>query len=211
MEPSQSMRSEIYLLLATLFRKSPDSELLAFLKELEFENNGTPMAQAWSSLKESANNADFSETEDEYQELFIGIGRGEVVPFSSWHLTGSLMEKPLANIRLDLARLGLERIENVKEPEDHISALCETMAYLCDQEDESKQQSFFNRHLSTWFEKLATQINQAEHTHFYRAVTELFNAFMALESVRFAESKATKRNTHKIEVKNLTDRAAPSL
>lgn len=169
---SQSMRSDIYLLLATLLRDVPSAELCAFLAELDFEANGTEMAKAWQAMSAAAQNAQADSLADEYQELFIGIGRGEVVPFASWHLTGSLMEKPLADIRDDLSRLGLERDEQVREPEDHISALCETMAYLCEESGdenaaEETQQAFFNRHIAPWFGKLVSQIRQAPHAQFY--------------------------------------------
>ncbi len=204
MEQSQSTRSDIYLLLATLFRQPPSEELLGFLTELEFENNGTPMAAAWSSLISASRETNESKVAEEYQELFIGIGRGEVVPFASWHITGSLMEKPLADIRTDLAQLGLERSENVKEPEDHVAALCEIMSYLCDGE-EAKQKAFFNRHISIWFERLAEQINSAPSAKFYIAVAQLLGAFLSLENVSFTEAKTSKRNTHKIEVKNLSN------
>ncbi len=204
MEQSQSMRSDIYLLLATLFRQAPNQELLGFLTELEFENNGTPMAAAWSALVNSSKSADESQIADEYQELFIGIGRGEVVPFASWHITGSLMEKPLADIRSDLAQLGLERSENVKEPEDHIAALCEIMSYLCEAE-EGQQKAFFNRHISPWFERLVNQITSAQSAQYYLAVAQLLGAFLSLEKVSFTEAKSSKRNTHKIEVKNLSN------
>jgi len=204
MEQDQSMRSDIYLLLATLLREAPNDELLEFLSNLEFEDNGTPMASAWASLVSSARRCSKSQLEDEYQELFIGIGRGEVVPFSSWHITGSLMEKPLADIRSDLSLYGLERDEHIKEPEDHISALCETMAFLSEQGG-SEQKAFFNRHLSPWFSKLTKQMTQAEHADFYLAVAQLLEAFLSLENVSFTQGKISKRNTHKIDVKNLMD------
>lgn len=204
MEQQQSMRSDIYLLLATLFRQAPTKDLIDFLANLEFEDNGTSMGQAWSELSSASANANVEELEDEYQELFIGIGRGEVVPFASWHLTGSLMEKPLAEIRTHLHQLGLERSEYVKEPEDHIAALLETMAYLCVQPD-VLQKSFFNKHVAPWYERLVAQIKDAQHTRYYHAVAKLMDAFLSLEKVSFAEAKVSKRNTHKIEVKNLTE------
>ena len=79
----------------------------------------------------------------EYQDLFIGVGRGEVVPYGSWYMTGFLMDKPLALLRADLAALGFERQENVKEPEDHAAALCETMAMLINEgQDLDAQRTF---------------------------------------------------------------------
>lgn len=214
---SQSMRSDIYLLLATLLRDVPSAELFTFLAELDFEANGTEMAKAWQAISAAAHNVQADSLADEYlaeeyQALFIGIGRGEVVPFASWHLTGSLMEKPLAEIRDDLSRLGLERDEQVREPEDHISALCETMAYLCEQGDDENadaltQQAFFNRHIAPWFGKLVSQIRQAPHAQFYLAVAQLLDAFLSLEQVAMTQAPSSRKNRYRIEVKNLTDKA----
>lgn len=208
MEHQQTIRAEIYLLLSALYRQVPSSELITFLCELETEQAESAMQVAWKRLKDAAQESSAVALEDEYQELFIGIGRGEVVPFASWHLTGSLMEKPLASIRHDLELLGLEREEQVKEPEDHISALCEVMSLLTAEEEEL-QQLFFNKHIATWFSKFVTQINQAEHASFYKAVAELTNAFMSLEQVRFSANLQSHKNRIKIDVKNVADYEQP--
>lgn len=208
MEHQQTIRAEIYLLLSALYRQVPSSELITFLCELETEQAESAMQVAWKRLKDAAQESSAVALEDEYQELFIGIGRGEVVPFASWHLTGSLMEKPLASIRHDLELLGLEREEQVKEPEDHISALCEVMSLLT-AEEEDLQQLFFNKHIATWFSKFITQINQAEHASFYKAVAELTHAFMSLEQVRFSANLQSHKNRIKIDVKNVADYEQP--
>lgn len=200
----QTIRADIYLLLSTLFRQQPTNELIAFLSELETEQSESAMQQAWNQLKQAAIESQPEALADEYQELFIGIGRGEVVPFASWHLTGSLMEKPLASIRHDLVLLGLEREEQVKEPEDHFSALCEVMSVLSGEEEEL-QQVFFNKHLGTWFESLTKQVKNAENANFYRAVAELTQAFMTLEQVRFSANTASSKSKLKIDVKNVTE------
>ncbi|OTW27841.1 hypothetical protein BA746_28045, partial [Vibrio parahaemolyticus] len=144
-QQEQTLRTDIYLVLSALFRSAPSEEMLAFLKSLEIEPSESAMQKAWLALQQAANEAQREALEEEYQDLFIGIGRGEVVPFGSWHRTGSMMEKPLAEIRRDLELLGIEREENVKEPEDHISALCEVMAMLTGEEEEL-QQAVFNKH-----------------------------------------------------------------
>lgn len=202
----QAMRADIYLLLAALLREVPSAALIEFLANLENENNATPMAQAWQQLTNAAQAAQRDDLDQEYQELFIGIGRGEVVPFASWHVTGSLMEKPLAEIRFHLSQIGLQRDETVKEPEDHMAALCETMAYLITSND-SAQKAFFNRHIASWYAKLVVQINQASHARFYLAVAQLLEAFLNLENVSLTQAPSSRRNTHRIEVKNLTDKA----
>lgn len=114
------------------------------------------------------------------------------------------MEKPLAHIRQDLTRLGFERTEQVKEPEDHIAALCEVMALLTD-EIEEVQQTFFNRHIAPWFPSFTQQITQAKHADFYQSVAQLSHAFLTLEHVRFSAVNPTNRFSPKIDVKNVTE------
>ncbi len=87
------LRSDIYLLISTLCRGAPERETIDFLSSLEIEVGINQMTAAWELLSKAAQKAEVSALEDEYQDLFIGVGRGEVVPFASWHLTGSLMEK----------------------------------------------------------------------------------------------------------------------
>ena len=113
------------------------------------------------------------------------------------------MEKPLAEIRNDLGRLGFEREDQVKEPEDHISALCEVMAMMI-AEDVECQQLFFNKHIAPWYESLSLQIENANNTNFYRSAAALLRAFATLEQVQF--SKNIKNKPHlKIDVKNVTE------
>ncbi|MCG3728398.1 molecular chaperone [Vibrio cincinnatiensis] len=203
MEQADAMRAEIYLLLASLFRRAPNQEQKAFLAELAVEEKESAMSQAWQNVVDAARQANVNQLEEEYQTVFIGIGRGEVVPFASWHITGSLMEKPLAELRQHMVELGLSRNETVKEPEDHISALCESMALLITEASE-QQQVFFHRHITPWFEKLAAQIAQAQHAHFYRSIGALMQAFFRLEQTTMTPSTiASKRNTHTMRVKNL--------
>ncbi len=198
-----TLRQEIYLLLASLYRQAPTQELVGFLADLEIEQTESAMQKAWQSLRLAAEQSSREALDDEYQDLFIGIGRGEVVPFASWHLTGSLMEKPLADIRLDLETLGFERETNVKEPEDHFAALCEVMSMLTSEEARI-QQVFFNKHIAPWFESLVKQIEQAKHAKFYLAVAQLTGAFCTVEQVQF--SQKLKSKTHlKIDVKNVTE------
>jgi TorA maturation chaperone TorD len=200
----QTLRTEIYLLISALFRQCPSQEMLDFLADLETESEQSEMQKAWQGISAAAKNSQAEALSDEYQELLIGIGRGEVVPFASWHRTGSLMEKPLAEIRHDLQLLGFEREEQVKEPEDHIAALCEVMAMMTN-EEEGLQQVFFNKHIGPWFKSLVNQIKQAEHADFYTAVADLLDAFLTLEQVRFSENMQTSKNKLKIDVKNVTE------
>ncbi|HDM8197721.1 TorD/DmsD family molecular chaperone [Vibrio harveyi] len=203
-EQEQTLRTEIYLVLSALFRSAPSEEMIEFLTSLEVEPSESAMQKAWIALQQAAKDSNREALEDEYQDLFIGIGRGEVMPFGSWHMTGAMMEKPLAEIRHDLELLGFERDENVKEPEDHIAALCEVMSMLTG-EEEDLQQAVFNKHIAPWFNSFAQQLENAESANFYKPAAQLCEAFLTLEQVRFSVNTKSSKHKLKIDVKNVTD------
>ena len=203
-EQEQTLRTEIYLVLSALFRSAPSEEMIEFLTSLEVEPSESAMQKAWIALQQAAKNSNREALEDEYQDLFIGIGRGEVMPFGSWHMTGAMMEKPLAEIRHDLELLGFERDENVKEPEDHIAALCEVMSMLTG-EEEDLQQAVFNKHIAPWFNSFTQQLENAESASFYKPAAQLCEAFLTLEQVRFSVNTKSSKHKLKIDVKNVTD------
>ncbi|HHB11839.1 MAG TPA: molecular chaperone, partial [Chromatiales bacterium] len=126
--------------------------------------------------------------DDEYHALFIGVGRGETVPYASWYLTGLLMEKPLALLRRDLARLGIERSPEVCEPEDHAGALCESMALLVDDPDvvADTERGFFETHIDPWLGRFFEDLSRAPSARFYAPVAVLGQRFLALERRYFS-------------------------
>ncbi|PAW08893.1 molecular chaperone [Vibrio sp. V1B] len=203
-EQEQTLRTEIYLVLSALFRSAPSEEMIEFLTSLEVEPSESAMQKAWIVLQQAAKDSNREALEDEYQDLFIGIGRGEVMPFGSWHMTGAMMEKPLAEIRHDLELLGFERDENVKEPEDHIAALCEVMSMLTG-EEEDLQQAVFNKHIAPWFNSFTQQLENAQSANFYKPAAQLCEAFLTLEQVRFSVNTKSSKHKLKIDVKNVTD------
>ncbi|NJN47351.1 MAG: molecular chaperone TorD family protein [Candidatus Competibacteraceae bacterium] len=182
----RSLRAGTYSLLANLLRAAPDQNLLQRLQGITSESNEPPadnMSKAWARLRKVAEEADPKALADEYLGLFIGLGRGELVPYGSWYLTGFLMEKPLAELRQDLAALGYERQEGVHEPEDHVAALCEVMALLITDEAVTweQQQQFFDAHLGAWMETFFHDLEHANSANFYRPVGHLGREFITLE------------------------------
>ncbi|MCP4185990.1 MAG: molecular chaperone TorD family protein, partial [Gammaproteobacteria bacterium] len=131
-EQEQRYRASAYGLLAALLRASPDQAMLDHLAGLSGggESEGDDLMLAMSALALSAKHHSTAVIEDEFHELFIGLGKGEVVPYASWYLTGFLMEQPLSDLRTDLAHLGFARSEDVAEPEDHAAALCEVVSIM---------------------------------------------------------------------------------
>lgn len=180
----QALRADIYALLASLFRQPPGQELLDLIASIELDPASNPgMYRGWQFLQLAARQANPRKAAQEYLPLFIGIGQGEVTPFASWYLTGSLMEAPLIELRKDLRLLGFERAEHAKEPEDHVAALCEIMAFLLEQgATPARQATFFNRHLAAWVQPLCQDIQKAPSAVFYQAVALLAQAFFEQES-----------------------------
>ncbi|NLS12593.1 molecular chaperone [Vibrio sp. SM6] len=183
------IRGHIYMLLASMFREPPSSSLLAWLSELDLETEESELKQTWHALKRVSHAADSQALRQEYQDLFIGLGCGEAIPYSSWHITGSLMDKPLADLRRDLMALGFTRTDQTKEPEDHIAALCEVMAMLIEEStsaNDSRQRQFFNHHIAPWYVALSRQMMEAPSAKFYLPVAQLLRQFGDVEAVRFS-------------------------
>lgn len=182
------LRANTYTLLARLLRETPDSELLTLLSRIETGQQPVRgLGLCWQLLKLSAEHARPEDIDDEFHNLFIGMGHGEVIPYGSWYQTGYLMDTPLARLRSDLVQLGIERRERVSEPEDHVAAVCEAMAILIDRGAAlDVQQRFFRTHMHGWLVRCFADIEQAASAHFYKAVGKLGQHFIELE-VRYLE------------------------
>ncbi len=179
----QRYRAGAYSVLASLLRTVPEQSMLDQVAAFSaVDPNGDEMAVAMSMLGLSANTSKPEALDDEFHDLFIGMGRGELAPYGSWYLTGFLMEKPLGRLRDDLAALGFQREEGVNEPEDHVAALCEVMGMLIDDGSTITQQAlFFDAHISGWLERFFADLSEAKSAVFYRAVGRFGVAFVTLE------------------------------
>ncbi len=185
-------RGNVYTLLGNLLAAPPEAELLAALSEIEAgPEDDRVLAASWQMLRLSAERAQPQSVKDEYQTLFIGLGRGELVPYGSWYLTGFLMEQPLAQLRTDLSELGIQRQPGVSEPEDHAAALLDTMALLITADEPTpleEQLRFFERHIEPWMGRFFRDLQQAESARFYRAVGQLGEQFLGVEAQAFRMS-----------------------
>ena len=184
-------RAHEYALLATLLSGAPDRDLLTRLARLK--GDASPLGVAHARLAEAAGGADAARLEREYFDLFVGVGRGEVLPYGSYYLTGFLHERPLARVRGDLADLGVTRAEDECEPEDHLAILCEVMAGLAGGKFVSgadgrrrAEQQFFDKHLAPWARRFFADLERAEAADFYRAVAAVGATFIDIETEAFA-------------------------
>ena len=185
----ERMRAEIYALLGQVLAAPPSAELLETIRGIE--GDGTEIGKALSTLAATARRLGARQVAEEYQDLFIGLGRGEVVPYASFYLTGFLQGRPLANLRGDMARLGIARADQVAEPEDHIASLCEIMAGLItggltQRLAVAEQRRFFDAHLAPWAGRFLADLEAANSAVFYMPVAKIGRLFMDIESQAFA-------------------------
>jgi TorA maturation chaperone TorD len=183
------LRAAEYGLLSVLLGKAPDADTLKRVAELK--GDASELGMAHLELASAAGAADDGTVSKEFFALFIGLGRGELLPYASYYLTGFLHERPLARVREDLVRLGIERAGPSREPEDHIATLLEIMAGLARgdfEADFGEQAQFFERHLKPWAARMFADLEMSQSANFYRAVGRVGRIFMELESEAFTLS-----------------------
>ena len=185
----ETARADLYGLLATLYSAPPSQDLIDTIASARTEGEGV-LQHAWAALVGACRTAQAEAVRDEYETLFIGTGKPEVMLYGSYYLSGFLMEKPLAALRTDLANLGLERDESVPETEDHIAMLCEVMRYLIASNEIAHsslagQQAFFATHMQPWLIRLCDAVDAHPSARFYRAVTGLARVFFEVEMQAF--------------------------
>jgi TorA maturation chaperone TorD len=180
-------RAREYGFLSALLSRAPDAQLLARIGELRADPS--PLGLAHAALAHAADGARVDKVEREYFDLFIGLGRGELLPYGSYYLTGFLHERPLARLRDDLVALGIERMQGNPEPEDHVAVLCEIMAGLIDGSlaaPAGSDRMVFEKHLKPWVGRFFRDLEHAEAAKFYARVGALGRVFMEIESEAFA-------------------------
>ena len=182
------LRASWYALLAVLLAKPADAGVLRVLASLG--DDETEIGQALRALKAAAASASPGDIEQEYFDLFIGVGQSELVPYGSYYLTGFLHEKPLARLRADMRLLGVARAEGTSESEDHIAAVCDMMAGLITgafgaPADLAEQRRFYDRHIGCWAPRFFENLEAAPSAAFYMPVGTLGRLFMAVESQAF--------------------------
>ena len=179
-------RAQEYALLARLLRQPPSSMLLKQIGQLRGDE--TQLGAAHAALAEAANATDTAAVDREYFDLFIGVGRGELLPYASYYLTGFLHERPLARLRRDLARFGIDRAAEVADPEDHAGILCEVMAGLASGElpgSEEAGRTIFENHMAPWIGRFFADLESAEGAEFYRRVGTVGRVFVEIEGDAF--------------------------
>lgn len=180
-------RAREYALLALLLSQAPSADLLSRLAALQVDPS--PLGLAHAALSQAARDTDAERAGREYFDLFIGLGRGELLPYGSYYLTGFLHERPLARLRNDLAAIGIARAEDNPEPEDHAAILCEIMSGVIGgmfDAPAGTDRQIFEKHMAPWISRFFADLERAEMAKFYRAVGTLGRTFIDIETQAFA-------------------------
>jgi TorA maturation chaperone TorD len=180
-------RAGEYTLLSVLLVRAPDADMLARLAQLR--GDASPLGLAHAALAEAAAATTVERAAREFFNLFIGVGRGELLPYGSYYLTGFLNERPLARLREDLARLGIERVDGNYEPEDHAAILCEIMAGIAGGKfaaPAGADRALFDQHLAPWIGRFFADLERADAADLYRRIGALGRLFINIESEAFA-------------------------
>ena len=182
------LRAQLYQMLSHFLGNPPSEKDLSSLASMRGDD--TPLGKAIASLSQIAGKTDVTSVAQEYQDLFIGVGRGELLPFGSYYLTGFLHEKPLANLRADMERLGIARREDVKVPEDHVAAIFEMMSGLINGKygvayGLDEQREFFKTHIGSWAKHFMSDLEGAKSSILYASVGSIGRIFLDIEEVAF--------------------------
>jgi len=182
------LRADLYNFLGVILSGPPDEMLLAQTKSLNGDDS--ELGQAISTLAKVAALSKPKSVESEFNKLFIGLGRGELLPYASYYLTGFLNEKPLAILRQDMTSAGLERAANVFEPEDNIASLMEMMGAMIagrfgPPAPLNKQKTFYNKHIAPWAGHFFGDLEAAKNSVFYAPVGTVGRTFMDVEAEAF--------------------------
>jgi len=183
-----ALRADLYDFLAALLSHPPDKALMA--RAAGLSGDDTDLGRAIGALARLASALNPTKVGREFNALFIGVTRGELLPYASFYLTGFLNERPLAQLREDMIALGLERAPNVFEPEDNIAALMEMMAAIirgrfAPPADLDRQRDFFNRHIAPWAGHFFTDLEAAENSVFYAPIGTIGRLFVEIEKQAF--------------------------
>ncbi|MFY9210263.1 MAG: molecular chaperone TorD family protein [Aestuariivita sp.] len=182
------LRADFYNFLGLLLAGPPDQMVLDQCAGLGGDE--TDLGQAIATMSRVAKASKPQTVVREFNALFIGLGRGELLPYASYYLTGFLNEKPLAQLRSDMVVRGITRAQNVYEPEDNIASLMEMMAGMIvgrfgAPATLEAQKTFWAKHIGPWAGHFYSDLEAAKNSVFYASVGTAGRVFMDIEREAF--------------------------
>jgi TorA maturation chaperone TorD len=183
--PYANIRTDGYVVLASLLEQPPSEDLRAILQNLQWDE-AVPeqLDQALRALRQACHDYLLAAMKEEFDRLFVGLGCGEMIPYASWYREQMIQSLPLVSLRSDLVRLGIVRQSDNHETEDHAAALCEVMAIISQNSNDCSyrtQADFFQHHVASWMGSFFQDLQSAKSAGFYRAVGLFGSSFLEFE------------------------------
>lgn len=187
------LRADLYNFLGLMLAGPPDQLLLDQCAGLSGDDSD--LGKAIAGLARVAKITKPKKVESEFNALFVGLGRGELLPYASYYLTGFLNEKPLAILRSDMAARAMTRAPNVFEPEDNIASMMEMMAGMIVgrfgvTSSLDDQKTFFNKHVAPWAGHFYADLEAAKNSILYASLGAVGREFMDIEREAFRMTAA---------------------
>ncbi|MCW8862827.1 MAG: molecular chaperone TorD family protein [Rhodospirillales bacterium] len=200
-------RSNVYGLLASVFRAEPTTDFVNLLKSPEMSDAvaglGISIEQILPDLPEDKLAEDLAV---EYTRLFIGPG-SRISPYESIHVenesnsSGEFWGKQTAEVKVFIEAAGLKYADDYVELPDHVSAEMEFMQRLASFESKSRregknedamfckgiQKRFYDEHLSKWIPQFCEKIIDRSETPFFKEMAELTRDVIEFERENFSK------------------------
>ena len=186
LDPEDQARANWYGLISRLYYGPVDGNLLAEISragpEGDTQNGAGELIAAWRGLQDACRTAYPALVRQEYDTLFVGVGKSEVSPYLSGYAEASAPDRYLVRLRSRLAAWGLGRREGAFEVEDHISGISDIMRRLIeDRQSLADQQRFFEEFAYSGAIRFCAALQNAPSANFYRHVGTLTSVFMGIE------------------------------
>jgi TorA maturation chaperone TorD len=185
--PEEQARADAYALLAHLYSGPPDAALLRALGAgPRLAESAGAWPAAYNRLADASTVMDTDAADQEYTDLFVGVGRSPVELHAS-HWLAHESNRPLADLRTVLAGLRIGRRDDAMLLEDHLGALLETMRLLIGgapgfaPSGIAAQRTFFARWIDPWTTDCCDAIEASSIANYYRRVAECTKVFLAIE------------------------------
>jgi TorA maturation chaperone TorD len=193
LEPEDRARANLYGLISRLFYGPADPNLLAEITGAvgagEEQGSEGELAAAWHDLQEACRNAYPAVVRQEYDGLFIGVGRAAVTPYLSGYAGPSAPDRYLVRLRDQLSGWGLARRAGVNEVEDHVSGINDVMRWLVEnRRPVAEQRQFFESFAYPGAMRFCAAVQNAVSASFYKPVAVFAAAFLEIERAAFEMS-----------------------
>jgi TorA maturation chaperone TorD len=190
--PEEAARGDFYALFARLLHRGPDGALLRSLATADPIPGEGPLSAAWRELVDASSAMDADAAEEEFEALFVGVGKSEVSLYAGYYTGAPAIDHPRVRIQADLAAFGLAQREDAAEPEDHFAGLLDAMRILVAggagraPATLAAQRKFYEAHIGPGIARFFEALARSRHANYYRKVATLGTAYFALETESFS-------------------------